>query len=51
MDELDRGSRIEVKNKKHLGEFVLWKPASEAKYGQALEVTNCFEKQIMYAVK
>lgn len=33
IDELDHGSRVEVdENKKHPGDFVLWKPASDVDY-------------------
>ncbi|NSX83457.1 cysteine--tRNA ligase [Wolbachia endosymbiont of Atemnus politus] len=33
IDELDHGSRVEVgENKKHPGDFVLWKPASDIDY-------------------
>ncbi|WP_395462700.1 cysteine--tRNA ligase [Wolbachia endosymbiont of Cantharis cryptica] len=33
IDELDHGSRIEVgENKKHPGDFVLWKPANDTDY-------------------
>ncbi len=33
IDELDHGSRVKVgKNKKHPGDFVLWKPANDTDY-------------------
>ncbi|MDM8335596.1 cysteine--tRNA ligase [Wolbachia pipientis] len=33
IDELDHGSRVEIgENKKHPGDFVLWKPASDIDY-------------------